>query len=86
MHRPTAATSRLGKRRTSRLNDGCRKRWHTPAPASDPDCPTLLEVSARGSHATTLEDTSHYKLMRAFSSDAHGFVARVLRDEDTDAP
>ncbi|WP_158811479.1 AAA family ATPase [Beijerinckia sp. L45] len=42
---------------------------------------TLLEVSARGFQPTTLEDTSHYKLMRAFSHDAHGFVARVLRDE-----
>jgi predicted ATPase len=46
---------------------------------------TLLEVSPRGFQATTLEATSHYKLMRAFARDAHGFVARVLRDDEGDA-
>lgn len=45
---------------------------------------TLLAAGPRGFERTSLEDTSHYKLTRAFAGNPHDFIARIIGGVDED--
>ncbi len=54
---------------------------HSPILMAYPGA-TLLAATPRGFTPTTLEETSHYRLTRAFIDDPRGFVTRALAGED----
>ena len=51
---------------------------HSPILMAYPGA-TLLAATSRGFEPTTLEETSHYRLVHAFAGSPHGFIARVLK-------
>ena len=58
---------------------------HSPILMAYPGA-TLLTATRRGFEPTTLEETSHYQLTRAFTRDPHGFVAGMLDESEEDHP
>ena len=55
---------------------------HPFAAADELPGATLLAATPRGFAPTTLEQTSHFRLLRDYAADPHGFVRQALADED----